>query len=263
LICRQATAAETADAYAHPLSLLGEEMDALVVFDDVFVPRGRIFALGAPELADLRFFAATARGEYWAHLLRLWVHAEFLLGLAQLVVNALDTGELPLVRDQLGRLVEYATVLRAGAIAAAELATTVGEGIMLPDLALCIALRSYAVEMYPSMLSLVQELCGQGVVMRFSERDFSHPEIGPQLSRYLDGAATSARIRNRIMNLVWDVTASPLAGRVEVYERLQALSPAQTRQLMYTEADRRELVDRVLKYVEMSTEADEPQRKAL
>jgi 4-hydroxyphenylacetate 3-monooxygenase len=168
-----------------------------------------------------------------------------LAGLAQLIVDALDLGEIPVIRDQVSKVCQYAQVLRAGVIAAEQLATPSEAGVLLPDRATIAAVRAYGLENYPSIIQVVQELCGQGLVMRFSDRDFDHPVIGPKLEMYLEGKGMTARKRTLLMNLVWDVTASSAAGRSALLENLGGLPANVLRQRLYNYYDRTAYIERI------------------
>jgi 4-hydroxyphenylacetate 3-monooxygenase len=242
LVCREASVWPS--GAGHPIAAMGEEADAFLVLDNVFVPKDRIFALDEPELCDGSIFQRAARGESWAALIRLAVRAEFLVGVAQMVVEALDTVEVPLVRESVGRIIEFSQVLRAGVIAAETMATPAEDGTLLPETALTAACRAYALENYPRVIQVLQELCGQGTVMRFLPGDLGSPEIGPHLSRYLDAAQVSAKEKNQLMELVWDTVMSPMATRLQAYENLQGFGPSQ-RMTLFAGVDRTGAVARI------------------
>jgi 4-hydroxyphenylacetate 3-monooxygenase len=238
LICREGVAETGARAGDHPLAQVGEEVDAFAIFDDVFVPSERIFGLDAPALCDPALFGAIGRGEFWTHLVRGAVKAEVFAGAAQLVVDTLETGDIQGVRDQVAQLSEYAGILRGGVIAAEQLAQPTEEGVLLPDGASVSCFRTYGLSQYPRMVQLLQELCGQGLVMRFPAGDFDHPVLGPQLALYLDNARVSARDKNHVMNFIWDLTSGSLAGRTQVFENVQGYPAALLRQVLYFIVDR-------------------------
>jgi 4-hydroxyphenylacetate 3-monooxygenase len=245
MVCRDGTTDPSRSVYDHPVEAKGEEIDAFVMFEEVFVPKERIFALGARELCDGDAFNHISRGEHWHVLNRLCVKAEWYVGLAQMVVDALSLGNVPVIRDQVGKLITYAQVLRAGVIAAETQATYTNAGVLLPDVNIIAAVRSYGLEELPKMTHILQELCGQGLVMRFSEADYAAPEIGPKLERYLDHTRIDAKNKNLLMNLIWDYTTGSHAGRSALFENVNALPAFILRQRLYTEFDRTPLTERL------------------
>ncbi|WP_039790509.1 4-hydroxyphenylacetate 3-hydroxylase N-terminal domain-containing protein, partial [Paenibacillus riograndensis] len=79
-ICRESYSGSS--HYDHPLSSRFEEMDAMVIFDHVFIPRYRIFYLGNEEIGERLF----SEGNFHSHaghqvLTRYIGKTEFLLGL--------------------------------------------------------------------------------------------------------------------------------------------------------------------------------------
>ena len=80
--------------FDEPLASRYEEMDAVVVFDHVFVPNDRIFMLGHPELCN-QFYAETGAAALMTHqvVTRTIAKTEFFLGLATEIAEAID-GEL-------------------------------------------------------------------------------------------------------------------------------------------------------------------------
>src|SRR5262249_45979903 len=90
LVARGTTAQAVAWAFDHPIASRGDEMDALIILDDVFVPRDRVWSYGAPELQSQTLYSQISRGEHWNVLDRLCVKAEIFAGVAQLIVDALE-----------------------------------------------------------------------------------------------------------------------------------------------------------------------------
>jgi len=82
--------------FDHPLGSRFEEMDALVFFDDVLVPWERVFLLGDVELCN-NMPIATNRNLHSGHqvVTKQVVKCEFMLGLANLMVQTLGSSQLP------------------------------------------------------------------------------------------------------------------------------------------------------------------------
>lgn len=240
LICREAVAATGSQ---HPLAQIGEEMDALIVFDDVLVPYDRLWSLDSREACDPALFGTTARIEFWTHLTRQVIRAEFTAGLAQAVVEALELGQIPLVQDQIGEITQYAKIMRGGLIAATETAAPSPEGVLMPDNDLMTPFRIYGLEHHPQMNQSLQQLCSQGLVSRFSEADYA--AHGDEFETFLSTGSISAKDKNTLMGLAWDVTSSNMAGRMNIFENVNGLPPSIMRHMLYFTVDRSPLADRV------------------
>lgn len=251
LICREAVADPTSP-FDHPVSTIGEEMDALVVLEEVFVPHSRLWALDAPPACDPALFGMTGRIEFLTHLVRQAVRAEFFAGLGQAIVEALELKDIVMVQDHLGELSQFASILRGGVRAALASAEPVEDGVLHPDGALVNAFRIYGLENYPHMTHLLQQLSSQGLVARFSEADFE--QFGTDLERFMGTSALNAREKNVLMNLVWDSTSGAVAGRASVFENVNGLPPSIMRHLLYFIYDRSQHANRVRASVGLTTE---------
>lgn len=245
LVCRESEARPDASPDDHPIACRGDELDCIVILDEVFVPRDRVWAYGAPELQSQPFYSEISRGEHWNVMTRLCVKLEMYAGLAQLVAEALEVTGQPMVRDAVGRIAQTAQVVRAGVIAAEQLASYTDGGILMPDVNVISAVRAYAIDQYPQVIHTLQELCGQGLVVRFPDSSFDDAYLGPRLSLYLDQPSISARQKNRLMNLVWDLTTDSHAGRAALFENVNATPSFILRQKLYNQYDRSGFAERI------------------
>ena len=92
--------------FNHPLGSRFEEMDSVVFFDNVVVPWERVFLLGNVELGN-GYAAGTQSDAHTGHqiLNRCLVKSEFILGLADLIVDTLGSGSIPHVQEQVAELI--------------------------------------------------------------------------------------------------------------------------------------------------------------
>lgn len=250
IYCRELTHHPGASTYDHPLDALGEEIEALVAFDEVFVPRDRILAAHTPDLHGVNFYNVWARYEHWYTFVRVAAKAELLAGLAQLVVDTLELGDIPVIRQRVGNVLEFAQVCRGMALAAEELAHRSEGGLLVPDHNAVTAARSYALAQFPEILHTIRDMCGQGLILRFSEADLEVPAaFGKNLSWFLDTRNVSAWEKNLIMNLVWDVTSGAHATRMLLFEESNALNVPFLKERLYGEYDRSAFVDDCRHYI--------------
>ena len=243
MYCREMTNL-AASAWPHPIDRRGEEMEVIIGFDEVFVPRERIFSANTRRLHGVNFYDQVARHEHWYTFIRLMTKAELLAGLAQLVVDTLDLGEVPVVRQRVAQVFRYAAALRALAIAAEELAAPSEGEVMVPDMATISAGRAYGLELYPQIQHIIRDICGQGLVFRFTEKDLESPAaFGKNLGWFLETRSASAKDKNLIMSLVWDLVAGSHAMRVELFEESNALNVPFLLERVYNEYDRKPFID--------------------
>ncbi|WP_071394203.1 4-hydroxyphenylacetate 3-hydroxylase N-terminal domain-containing protein [Bacillus tuaregi] len=236
IIARETVSTDPSKSYDHPIKSRGEESDSFLVFDNVFVEKWRIFNYGVPELNEL--YGEVVLGVHWHVLSRLATKAELYAGAAQLIVDALGTGKIPGVRSIVSEVIQYAQTLRAYVLASEELAQLTQDEVMWPDVNMLTAGRLYGITNYPQIIHHLQELCGQGLVMRFSEEDYANPFINSKLEELLFGHEMTSKQKNLLMNFIWDITTDSHAGRVALFENVNALPAPLLRERLYHEYDR-------------------------
>jgi 4-hydroxyphenylacetate 3-monooxygenase len=89
-----------------PLASRYEEMDAVAVFDDVFVPSDRIFMLGNPQLCN-SFYAETGAGALMTHqvVTRTIAKSEFFLGLASELADSIGIDGFQHIQEDIAELI--------------------------------------------------------------------------------------------------------------------------------------------------------------
>ena len=109
---------------------------------------------------------------------RLAVKAELYVGLLQLLCDGIGTSHRPGVRQLIAEVIEYAQVVRGMVLAAEARAELTESGVMWPSAVVLTAGRAYTLSKYPHIVHLVQELAGQGPILRWAENDLDHPVRG-------------------------------------------------------------------------------------
>ncbi len=222
----------------HPLDCAGEEADGLALFDRVFIPREYVFSYKNRSTGGAYY--TLGRFAQFKIAARLACRAEIFAGAAQMIVNALGTDHIPGVRAIVADVCAYAATLRAFMIAAVERASPTESGIVLPDPVLVTACRLHSVVGLPQIMQNLRELSGQGLISRVPRASWERQDIGPLLDRYLPGYQVTARQKNRLFNLIWDMTSSAAAMRIALFENLNATPAAPLREELYRTYDRSE-----------------------
>lgn len=243
MISREMVSQPNSDKFDHPVSSMGEEADQFIVFDNVFVPKDKIFNLGDPD--GMSWYGRVTGYAHWHVLTRMAVKAELFVGAGHMVLDVLGTGKIPAVQQMLGELIQYAQTLRAFVIAAEAKAAILPSGVMMPDAAMLTAGRLYSIQEYPRIIHILQEMCGQGLVMRFGKSAFENPDIGHYLRDLLPGHGVSAMQKELLMNFIWDMTSGALAGRVALFENVNSTPAPRLRDRLFNEVRREEFVDQV------------------
>ena len=220
--------------FDHPLGSRFEEMDATVFFDNVLVPWERVFLLGDVDLCN-NVGAATQSMAHSGHqvLTRCVVKAEFILGLADLMVETLGAGSIPHVQEQVAELITQRDMLRACLRAAEADATPNQWGVMSPATAPLQAGRAlFGRTVYPRMVEIIQLLGTSSLMALPAEADFDTP-LAPVVDQHLATDTANARDRARLFHLAWDVSCSAFAGRQVLYERMFGGNPVRNAMTLF------------------------------
>ena len=178
------------------------------------------------------------------------VKAEFILGLASLMVETIGSGTVPHVQEKVSELIVFLELLKA-CLRAAEADAQVNEwGVMCPAAAPMQAGRNLFPRMiYPRMAEIIQLLGGGSLMALPAEADFE-TSIGPEVERYLATDSASARDRAGVFHLAWDVACSAFGGRQVLYERFFGGDPVRNAMLMYNSYDREPSMQRVREFLD-------------
>jgi 4-hydroxyphenylacetate 3-monooxygenase oxygenase component len=249
-ICRDSYSVQR-PAFDYPLSSRFDEMDAVVVFDDVEVPRDRIFLDGDPKL-----HSEVITDSHWrAHIIhqamtRAWAKLEFAFGLAHTLADMTGVNAFDHVQEKLGEIWSMLEMTRSGVVSA-EAGSFQAEGSedWVPDERSLVALRGLMPKWVPRTIELIQLVGGGGFMATPSKADFDAEEIRPYLDRYFQARNAPAERRVRAFRLAWDFVGSALGGRGELYERFYLQDSFRMTALAYLLADKEhatELVEQFL-----------------
>jgi len=239
VICREPLA--SANPADHPVSPFWDEMDAIVVFDDVFIPWERVFYLRNSPAIDLAFETRVFQGAVglgpWYVLVRMAVKAEVLLGICAAIADSLGSTTQPTVQTALADVMIYLETLRAFIQAAEANPIRSPSGLTLPNPTMALAARTFAIERYPSLLQHIRELCGPGLLMAPGQADLHHPDIGPHLHRYFVSHDERAPERFRLLKLAWEYACDSFGSRQLLFEMYNVGSLATNKQRLASTYD--------------------------
>ncbi len=205
--------------FDHPLGSRFEEMDAIAFFDNVLVPWERVFLLGDVDLCN-NMAVNTHQYLHSGHqvVTKNVVKCEFILGLANLMVRTLGSGQNPHVQQMTAEIIENLEVTKACLRAAEADAFVDGWGVTCPaEMPLRVA-RNLSIRMYPKMVEILHLLGSSSLMALPTEADMDGP-LAAEIERYLETDTTSAQERVRIFRLAWDVCCSAFGSRQVLYER--------------------------------------------
>lgn len=193
-----------------PLSSRHKLLESLTVFDDVRVPKDRVFLNRQPELAGPLALAFVDYHRFTAINYKLPL-LDILVGAAILVAEANGISKSGHVRTKVTELITYAETVRGLAELAAIRSRPADQGVQQPDpLAVNMAKYHFA-HGYRNATSTLIDLSGGILVTGPGFEDWSNPEIRAVLEKYY-AAAVPAERRLRILNFIADLTARDYGG---------------------------------------------------
>jgi len=231
VIVRRSYAEGQPSVFDYPLSTRFDETDAVLVFDDVFVPWERVFVYRDIALTAAQIYETPAHllGNFQAQV-RFWSKAEFLAGLAHRIAEANGVDRQPSTQTQLGELASYVSMASGLVLASeSECGRDAERDFVYPNPRYLYANNWLQATYYGTMLNYLRELSGSGLLqVPSSYRDWENPEAAADLNRFIRSPAMSSLDRVKLFKLAWDLVGSEFAGRHAQYELFYAGGRAQT-----------------------------------
>jgi 4-hydroxybutyryl-CoA dehydratase/vinylacetyl-CoA-Delta-isomerase len=180
--------------------------EAVVIFNDVFVPWERVFMCGefayAGELVEI--FAGYHRSSYGGCKVGV---GDVLIGAARAVSRYQGVEKASHIKDKIVEMIHLNETLYACGIAASAEGVRTASGTYLIDMKLANVCKLNVTRFPYQIASLAQDIAGGLLVTMPSEKDFEHPEVGPLLKKYLVGAAAyPTSCRQRMLRLIENLT---------------------------------------------------------
>lgn len=243
-ICRESFASN-GSAFDFPLSSRFEEMDTVVVFDNVLVPWERVFFYDN-QLVASEFMVRSSFQPYGIHqvITRQIVKTEFILGIAQAIVQTIQIGEYQHVQEKVTEIIVGLETLKA-LLERSEQEARINEwGFMEPDRATLHVAITIFPKIYPRFTEIIQLLGASGMMSIPKEADFQSP-IKKDLQQYLQARGAEAEERVKLFRLAWDLTMSPFGTRQTHYERFFFGDPIKVGGLLYLLYDKQKYVENI------------------
>ena len=210
--------------------------EALILFDDVFIPNEMIFMDG--ETA----FAAMLVERFTCYHRRSYVCksgvGDVLIGAAATAAEYNGVPRASHIRDKLVEMTHLNETIYATGIASSYQSHATKSGAYICDDMLANVCKHHVTRFPYEIGRLAQDIAGGLVATMPSEADYRHEELGALLQKYLQGRAdVPTEHRMRIMRLVENMTlgrnavgylteslhgaGSPQAQRIQIYRYMQ------------------------------------------
>ncbi len=247
------TAAVMGSPFDYPLSSRLDENDAVLVFDNVFVPWENVFVYRDIEKVNNFFPMSGFVHRFTFHgNARLVVKLEFIIGLLMKALESTGAKDFRGVQVRLGEAIAWRHMFNA--ILEAQVNTPepwIGDYVN-PDIRHGLTYRVLATIAYPRIKELIEHDVSSGLIfMNSNAVDFKVPEIRPYLDKYLRGSnGYSAIDKMKVMKALWDAIGSEFGGRHELYERNYAGNQENIRLETLLTAQAMGDVDQYIKFAE-------------
>ena len=186
-------------------------VEALTIFDDVFVPNERIFLNGETEFAGMLVerFAGYHRQSYGGCKVGV---GDVLIGAAALAADYNGAAKASHVKDKLIEMTHLNETLYCCGIACSAEGHPTASGNYLIDLLLANVCKQNVTRFPYEICRLAEDIAGGLVVTAPSEADFRDEKLGPVIDKYLRGiAGVSTENRLRILRLIENLTLGTAA----------------------------------------------------
>jgi 4-hydroxyphenylacetate 3-monooxygenase len=236
---RRSYASAANSVFDYPLSTQFDETDALMVFDNVFVPWEHVFVYRDIDVSSAIWTQTPAHllGNHQAQI-RLSSKLDFLLGLAHRIAEMTGNLAAPPVRGVLGEMAALTRTV-SGLVLAQEQNCRIDEfGVAWPGVEECFALMTLQSELYPRLLQMMRDLCGGGMIqLPSSVEDYANPEMAADLEKYVSSPGHTSRERVKLFKLAWDLVGSEFGSRHHQYEMFYVGAPFIVRQRTFATFD--------------------------
>ena len=177
-------------------------VEALTVFDHVFVPNERIFLNGEAEFAGMLVerFAGYHRQSYGGCKVGV---GDVLIGAAALAADYNGAAKASHIKDKLIEMTHLNETLYCCGIACSAEGHPTESGNYIIDLLLANVCKQNVTRFPYEIVRLAEDIAGGLVVTAPSEADFRDPKLGPVIDKYLRGVASvSTENRLRVLRLI-------------------------------------------------------------
>ena len=186
-------------------------VEALMVFDDVFVPNDRIFMCGEYEYANMLVerFAGYHRQSYGGCKVGV---GDVLIGAAAVAADYNGCPKANHIKDKIIEMTHLNETLYACGIACSAEGHVTESGNYIIDLLLANVCKQNVTRFPYEIARLAEDIAGGVVVTAPSEADLRDPKVGPYVEKYFKAApGVSTENRLRILRLIENLTLGTAA----------------------------------------------------
>jgi len=186
-------------------------MEALTIFNDVFVPNERIFLNGETDFAGMLVerFAGYHRQSYGGCKVGV---GDVLIGAAALASDYNGANKASHIKDKLIEMIHLNETLYACGIACSAEGIPTSAGNYMIDLLLANVCKQNVTRFPYEITRLAEDIAGGLMVTMPSQKDFENPEVGGLVKKYLVGVdSVPVMDRMKVLRLIENMTLGTAA----------------------------------------------------
>jgi 4-hydroxyphenylacetate 3-monooxygenase len=220
LISRASYEARAVSPFDNPLSARFDENDAVMVFDDVFVPWEDVLVYRDVRKATAFYAHSGFMQRYTLQSgTRLAVKLDFLCGLLDRALRSNGTAGFRGVQASAGELMGWRNLIWALTTSLCHDTQPGPGGSVVPALESAMMVRLFGTQAFGEARRIFTELLGGApLVTPSSVRDLLSDDLRPYIERYYRGTDGDAHQRIKLFKLIWDALGGEFAGRHGWYE---------------------------------------------
>jgi len=210
-------------------------LEALVIFDNVRVPKSRVFMLREWQYAQAIAYAFSAFHRFTAVTYKIPI-LEHMTGLGMLAAEANGIQKASHVRERFIEMIRYTETTKS--LAKAAIATPenfYNSGYFVANRLQSNMAKLYFASNFHEFVRCIQDLAGGLLVTQPTYKDWQHETLQPYLQKYMGGAYPSEH-RMKLMSYLHHVVASDFAGWHEVCTIHAEGSFAAQKMMLFAEA---------------------------
>jgi len=214
------------DAGNTQFGLVGGE--ALIVFEDVFVPWENVFLCGEYEMAGLLVerFATLHRQNYGGCKGGV---SDILVGASALAAEYQGTAGASHIKDKLAEMMHLAETLYSGSVACSAMGYRTPSGAYYPDPLLANTTKHNVTRHIYEIARLAHDIAGGIVATMPFHGDMESSEVGRYVKKYLAGVqGVSVESRMKILRLIEN-----MSGGTALVESMHGAGSPQAQKVMY------------------------------